>query len=410
MQPVFKSPYNRASSASVESDFSHLKNIVLQNEKLPLRVDKFISLHLQALRGSTKEAVNTEIGTEEMDDNEDEKEHLVEELMEEECWRNKNEDFAKREKSYESSVNVDSQYVHQRKEKVKRRRRKRTYLDSYPNIIQIIDHPKKGKTLGVLKNGNCMKPVKLNGVTYVVHNTCPFDSLLQCLSAIYVDYETYREFVNSSRNSFLNFVLYFVLNGANQEAYKKRAELLLNFTGTSVLPSGFLCVNAESSIANITEKHLSDIPSAMETYTCRIEGCNNNRQKHSVFWPVNLNDLKNGYEHAMKNVCRIISRPCTPSCHERTTITIQPGPHLIIECAVSTEKQRLSDFPVEVVLSGRKYVLGAGIMHVGTNHFVAFCRRRNGVWEIYNDLLPSVKIVDPSKVLERVQIVTYVAT
>lgn len=50
----FNSPYPRASTATVESDFANLKTRVLRNENLPMSIDKFVSLHLNAIDGQTK--------------------------------------------------------------------------------------------------------------------------------------------------------------------------------------------------------------------------------------------------------------------------------------------------------------------------------------------------------------------
>lgn len=54
MVPKFKSPYIRASSAPVESDFGNLKRRILKNEAGPLALHRFVTLHLKSISGQTK--------------------------------------------------------------------------------------------------------------------------------------------------------------------------------------------------------------------------------------------------------------------------------------------------------------------------------------------------------------------
>lgn len=50
----FGSPYLRASSASVESEFAILKKKILKNEEGPLPLHKFVAKHLDHIVGDTK--------------------------------------------------------------------------------------------------------------------------------------------------------------------------------------------------------------------------------------------------------------------------------------------------------------------------------------------------------------------
>lgn len=53
MQIFFHSPYKIASSASVESNFSELKNKILRFDTKPMTVDRFIAKHLQSIDSNT---------------------------------------------------------------------------------------------------------------------------------------------------------------------------------------------------------------------------------------------------------------------------------------------------------------------------------------------------------------------
>jgi len=54
MQTSFNSPYKIATSASVESDFSELKNKILRFDTKPMTVDRFLAKHLQSINNNTK--------------------------------------------------------------------------------------------------------------------------------------------------------------------------------------------------------------------------------------------------------------------------------------------------------------------------------------------------------------------
>ena len=54
MVPAFKSPKERGVSAPVESDFADPKKNILRGQQTPLRVDKFVAIHLEAIEGACR--------------------------------------------------------------------------------------------------------------------------------------------------------------------------------------------------------------------------------------------------------------------------------------------------------------------------------------------------------------------
>ncbi|KAM4012842.1 uncharacterized protein ACNLHF_004433 [Anomaloglossus baeobatrachus] len=453
MQPVFQSPNKTASSASVEGDFGLLKNSILQHIQTPMRVDKFVALHLSALCGRSKIAAAVHVTEssslvtlekeEVIDESAKDKhgqqekshekevvsEHIKEltdtllplqqamkdtsvfesrnteqsvvELREEECWRGKtnsqlkivhtpiaqNEGDNKSLKSKDllSPLNIPF-------------KKRPTYLTLYPNICQIIDDPCTRKPLGILRNGNLLNTININNNVYKVNNTCPFDSLLHSLSTMFVDYDSYRNFITNSEYPFLGAVKYFVEFGSNQNMYRKRAQLILENYRSYTLLGGITSLDAEDYIGHTVEVFLKDIPSLTEISTCQNVTCKNNKERCNIFWPINTNDVKHGFERAMQISSKLINKPCTPNCSERATIIYKPGPHLIIEPRVGLPiKRRISEFPTQVIISHIRYTLGAIIMHVQGNHYISYCRRKDSCWEVYDDMSYSVKTVDPNK-------------
>jgi len=51
---IFNSPYTNASSASVEGDFTLLKNNILRHKTTSMAVDRFIVTHLMSIESSMK--------------------------------------------------------------------------------------------------------------------------------------------------------------------------------------------------------------------------------------------------------------------------------------------------------------------------------------------------------------------
>lgn len=52
MSEYFKSPYSTTTSASVEGDFSELKNKILRHDFKPMTADRFVITHLNSLKSS----------------------------------------------------------------------------------------------------------------------------------------------------------------------------------------------------------------------------------------------------------------------------------------------------------------------------------------------------------------------
>jgi len=60
MRQFFNSPYSTTTSASVESNFSELKNNILKYNSKPLQADRFVKTHLMSLESSIKLAKNNQ--------------------------------------------------------------------------------------------------------------------------------------------------------------------------------------------------------------------------------------------------------------------------------------------------------------------------------------------------------------
>ncbi len=78
----------------------------------------------------------------------------------------------------------------------------------------------------------------------------------------------------------------------------------------------------------------------------------------------------------------------------RGTKEVIPLNHLIIEPqGPDVFMYYLSDFPVNVTIQNSTYIISSAIMYINNGHFVSYCRRSNGIWELYDDLKRKVSNV-----------------
>jgi len=54
MKSYFQSPYDTATSVSVEGDFKELECIILRHERKPMTADRFVVHHLNSIDSNTK--------------------------------------------------------------------------------------------------------------------------------------------------------------------------------------------------------------------------------------------------------------------------------------------------------------------------------------------------------------------
>ena len=75
------------------------------------------------------------------------------------------------------------------------------YFKSFPEIRQRNNLPRKTKKPVVLPNVSISPAVKINGVSYFIHNTCPLDSIIHILMTSAIDDPPYAAFIAKSSNN-----------------------------------------------------------------------------------------------------------------------------------------------------------------------------------------------------------------
>ena len=428
LKNFFHSPNERASSAIVECDFSILKQVILEHNKRPLRVDKFIACHLRALSGILN--LTAASVTENTICSAKESENITEELEEEELWKGKN---LKKTKEKDIVCEKNTIYTHKKfsygKDAKKQnsksnfydlvpdnlksglKKTKSNYLAPYPNINFTLQSPlNKSEQLSIIKNGNLLEPIKFKQNSYNISNTCPFDALMHSFGIICIDNENYKNYAVHLNSDFFKCIKFYLENGVSSKLYQMRAEILSKIyplKKNSVMEHLFN-INAEDSMGNLISKLLQDAPSGVEVSVCQNTKCVNAKERNLVFWPIKLNISINDFYFEIIRAKSVVNKKCIPPCPLRRTIEIFPKEHLIIEPIFEYSFHfNLKNLPVYVTFEKDRYMLGAVIMHVQGGHFISYCRRKDNSWELYDDLKASVISAHPVKVLGKIEIIIY---
>lgn len=72
------------------------------------------------------------------------------------------------------------------------------YVKNDPDIENKHKRPKSKKKIGLLINGNCLKPLKMKQGVVKLSNTCPVDAALHCVLIAYVDRVIYHNYIDKN--------------------------------------------------------------------------------------------------------------------------------------------------------------------------------------------------------------------
>lgn len=254
-----------------------------------------------------------------------------------------------------------------------------------------------------------MEPLKIGKYSYEISNTCPFDALMHGLSVICIENENYKNYITNLNSDFFQCLKFYIENGVNNKFYKLRKDILAKLypVKESHIKNLFY-INAEDSMGNIINKLFKHAPSAVEVSVCSNKNCINNKEANLVFWPIKSNIDETELYHAIISSKSIRNSYCLPPCRLRRTVEVFSKEHLIIEPIFNNSSNcNIKNLPISVTLGKENYILGAVIMFVNGNHFITYCRRKNNVWEIYDDLKTSVISANLNALVGKIQVIIY---
>lgn len=179
-------------------------------------------------------------------------------------------------------------------------KRKSTYLENCPGLKNTSRKKFNSKQkIDTIKNGSFMGSVTITtgskSKKYQIYNTCPFDTIIQCLSVSYIDSYSYSKYMNASKNQLYQFAIALVQKGATSKMYKKRIELLTPVVKINISSClcGTIILDARYHVNTLMEYLLMNEPSIFEYYTCKNNQCVQ-IIKPRVFYPLNLQELLKG--------------------------------------------------------------------------------------------------------------------
>ncbi|KAL4104409.1 hypothetical protein QTP88_019710 [Uroleucon formosanum] len=162
-------------------------------------------------------------------------------------------------------------------------------MTTYMDVVPEIEHKLTQKTTrsnlnSLLINGNNTTPLKISKQRYLLHNTCPFDSIAVIITMAYIDNNQYKQFINTEKNELLQLCKDLAIHGSSKIMYLKRLHILKNFFDESDGITNVKLIDARCKITYIISKLLKDVPSAIEELSkmkrfLESESANTKKQK-----------------------------------------------------------------------------------------------------------------------------------
>jgi len=363
MQIFFNSPYKIATSASVESDFSELKNKILRFDTKPMTVDRFIAKHLQSIDSNTKLFRSSQLkqNNKSLIENQNSEkflepnnEYKFETLESSKDNYNENEDEQEDVSSCDSNVSLELAEItenwhgfgkNQDIQPLEKEKRKRItkYMECTPEIEKILNKKNTRSHLNtLLLNGNTTSCLRVSRKRYMVHNTCPFDSVASMISMAYLDHCQYQQFMDSTTNEFFKFCKNLAIKGTTKNTYIERLHLLKNIFPEVDGITGVQLIDARCNVLHLITQLMNNAPSATENKKCSNEKCHNvNITRNS---PTIILRLIHGFENLEKSLETytdpIISECSLTSCSGNVTTTRNLNEHLFIETDVYSNNEQ----------------------------------------------------------------------
>lgn len=420
MNPIFKYGSPTESSSSSESMFNEIKNRWFTTDTLPIKVDKFVSKHIDLSLGAMNlmRARYTNLAClEEIDEKHVENIDIVASNID----LDKDDDLI-------LTINKNVSYENWMGQGIPMpiKKRKRNYLEPDPTILKHEDTKAKNSVLGILRNANCLslKAVQINDAFYTFKNTCAFDSIIQILFCAYTDSIAYSEFINKNANkTVFELIKNGVRDGITVQSYRKRGKILLDIFKKETRkenPKHFY-VDAATTVYRLLNEIFQEYPSMEETFTCNSCATVSNfiktvitvHQSHNTI-EYFLDSLKNEF-----NIKKKCSR-CGSTGVKHTKL----NSHLFFELMWSCLKPQnnldikgeLFKIPEVISLLGKNYFLRGAISFIpplgesinSIGHYLAFCWRiHNKKWEKHDDLTTQIKSVQGNTMVQQCQILIY---
>ncbi|EZA52146.1 hypothetical protein X777_08658 [Ooceraea biroi] len=394
MRPYFKCGTEVSTSSSVESLFAEYKTRLFKG-CIPMRVDKFVASHLDYLDGrlrldyaanafSTQQECKTSAKDNKMDMHESDNEQYSDFSMPFQCNLQfnstpiSNNDNSIANSSHlkslaDSSCDIETiksspcsisdtlnplnfqekgMGLINKNNKKCNDIKKKSYLDKCPEWDSI--ESVNAVFIPVMKNGNLCQPVKLQGKTIMIRNTCAFDALLH-ISAHMIGVDAqYKQVIHDTDDRLMQLASKIVSGGKiTKNEYTERAYILTNLSLFQECKYNrrFHSLDAMCNAAHLAEYTFVSFPSLHRKKTCT--NCKYSNEKSYTAISINVDIVLNqGFQHIQDVIEDIIrhnktSKQTCIQCYNLCDITETYGPHIIIDTSILSDKNYLKNTKLE---------------------------------------------------------------
>jgi len=216
-------------------------------------------------------------------------------------------------------------------------------MECTPEIEKMLNKKNTRSHLNtLLLNGNTTSCLRVSRKRYMVHNTCPFDSVAAMISMAYLDHCQYQHFMDSTTNEFLRFCKNLAIKGTTKNSYIERLHLLKNIFPEVDGITGVQLIDARCNVLHLVTKLMNNAPSATENEKCSNEKCLNvNIIRNSPTIILSLNDGFENLEKSLEAYTEPIVSECSLiSCSGIVTTTRNLSEHLFIETDVYSNNEQ----------------------------------------------------------------------
>lgn len=243
------------------------------------------------------------------------------------------------------------------------------------------------------------------GAGVIVGNTCAFDSIFSTYACLYRDHSKFRVEMDSRQSSslFCKFIATTLRKQkVTKQVYAERNKLLFSLAGQSGRAKKFTSLNCETGFGGVFSQicKMNDfIASIITKRTC--DACESTSRLIRPLLPIEIYDLD--ITNIQYNIIDPTKRTeYCPECKEICVTEHQLNPVLALEVEpISSEAAqtvKIADISPQIMVNQKNFNL-CGVIEAEDHpsHFICHIRRKNTVWQKYDDTARNVSTSDLAK-------------
>lgn len=257
--------------------------------------------------------------------------------------------------------------------------------------------------MGLLKNGYGNKRCK---DSLYIYNTCGPDSLIQCLTCLYLDNIDFQLKIDQiiDTSNFASLIASFAEKGVCERVYNLRTQVLSEIYKFNVI-KGVTTINCDANITFLLKKLVSTIfPSMVEETNC---SCSENNNYKYPLVPVNSNYFQSDGITCLQDAinttvykdfqnreisCKMCKKKCVAR-YELSNIIFIDVQYVDSNKEWNNELIARHSIPSKITIKNQSYSLKSTIDYIlihKSGHYVANCIRPDKNWYLYDDAKKNV--------------------